>query len=79
MSMFRRLAIGTAAAIGPMLFLSCALRPECGFNFIPFAIHQALFRDTLDESTFIHAFDVIIALLLFVLIRRLIMASLRHQ
>lgn len=77
--MFRRIALEMVAAIGPILFLICALRPGCGFNFIPFALHQALFRDTLDESVFIYFFDVIIAILLFVMIRRLIMASVRTQ
>ncbi len=77
--MFRRVALETIAAIGPILFLTCTLRPGCGFNFIPFALHQALFRDTLDESTFIHVFDVVIAILLFVLIRHLIKASLRTK
>jgi hypothetical protein len=73
--MLRRFAVEAFAAIGPVVFLACALRPGCGFNFIPFALHQALVRDVMDETLFIHIFDILVAVLLFLLIRRLITAA----
>ncbi len=73
--MLRSVLTWLGSAIVPVLFLSCALRPGCVFNFVPFAIHQAFFRDALDEYIFIVAFDIAVALLLFFLsqsaIRRL--------
>jgi len=77
--MFRRIILGVVAAIGPVLFLSCALRPGCGFNFIPFALHQALFRDSIDERMFIYIFNFIVAILLFLLIRRLIAVAVSRR
>lgn len=70
--MLKRIAIELSAAIIPLLFLNCALRLGCGFNFIPFALHQALVQDVMDENTFIRLFDVIIAVALFLFIRWMI-------
>jgi len=70
--MLRHFAVGTAAAIGPVLFLACALRPGCGFNFIPFAIHQAMLRDAVDEHLFIVGFDMCVALFLFIAMHALL-------
>lgn len=57
------------AALGPALFLFTCLKPGCGFNFIPFAIHESLLGDVLDESAFIILFDTVIAVLLTITIR----------
>lgn len=79
MNMNRRIIVEGLAAIGPVLFLTCALRPGCGFNFIPFALHQALFRDSIDARIFIYIFDFIVAILLFLLIRWLIAVAMSRR
>lgn len=53
------------------LFLWFVLNPPSVFNMLPFAIHEAINPGGASESTFIIVFDVIIALLLFVLSYRI--------
>lgn len=58
------------------VFLYSVLTPPSMFNFLPFAIHEALFlkvtengvSSSIEESTFILVFDTIAALLLFWLV-----------
>ncbi len=63
--MARKVLIWCGSAILPILFLNCALRPGCAFNFIPFGIHEALLRGTIDEGIFIITFDIAFAVVLF--------------
>jgi hypothetical protein len=77
--MLRRIVVETAAAIGPLLFLTCALRPGCGFNFIPFAIHQSMLGDSVDEYVFIVGFNVGVALFLFIAMRAVLRKSFMRQ
>lgn len=60
-----------------IFFLLSVLTPPSYFNALPFAIHQAFFKEvtsdgevfnTIEESTFIKVFDIIIALLIFWLV-----------
>lgn len=64
--MKRKLIVWLASAFLPVLFLVLALRPGFGFDFIPFAIHEAFFRDAMDEWAFIVSFDLALALTLFI-------------
>ena len=62
--------IGLAVASG---FLYSALTPPGMFNFLPFAIHEALFlkvtengvTSSIEEGTFIKIFDTVFAILIF--------------
>ncbi len=60
-----------------IFFLLSVLSPPGYFNFLPFAMHQAFFKEvsaegevfnTIEESTFIAVFDTITALLIFWLV-----------
>ena len=42
-------------------FLAFVLTPPSFFNFLPLAIHQAMFRDVFAEKTFIVVFDIMVA------------------
>lgn len=57
-------------------FLYLVLNPPSAFNFIPYLIHEAFFRDVTAESTFIVIFDIIFAIILVwpinMIIRRII-------
>jgi hypothetical protein len=54
-------------------FLYWSLTPGCPINFIPFAIHQSLFKtvtngqvvNTINEGTFIRSFDILLGILIF--------------
>ena len=58
------------------VFLYSVLTPPSIFNFLPFAIHEALFlqvtengvSSSIEEGTFIKIFDTVVAILLFWLI-----------
>lgn len=77
--MRRRIVVETVAAIGAVLFLTCALRPGCGFNFIPFAIHRSMLGDAVDEYVFIVAFNMGVALFLFIAMRAVLRKSFVRQ
>lgn len=76
--MVKSVVIWILALIGPVLFLFTCLKPGCGVNFIPFAIHESLLRDMLDESTFIILFDIVFAVLLTVVVKSLIVRILTN-
>lgn len=76
--MIKTVVIWLLAAAGPIAFLFTCLKLGCGFNFIPFAIHESILGEVLDESTFIILFDTIVAVLLTITIRNLIVRSLSH-
>lgn len=45
------------------VFYALVLRPPSIINFIPFAIHQQLFRKIISEHVFILLFDILLVLL----------------
>ncbi len=46
------------------VFLLIVLTPPCAFNFLPFALHEAFFREVMKESHFIIAFDILVSIVL---------------
>jgi hypothetical protein len=70
--MSKILPIGIALIVS-ILFLSLVLAPAgCGFNLLPYEIHEGISRGGAGESTFIKIFDTVFALALFWLIYRLL-------
>lgn len=55
------LLLAVLISIGLLVF---ALTTPSAFNFLPFAIHQAIFRDVIMEKSFIVIFDILTALFL---------------
>lgn len=74
----KRWGIAVLAAVLPVLFLIRSLRPGFGPNFIPFSLHQSLFRDALEEGLFIQCFNIFVAVILFILIHRLLARWMRR-
>jgi hypothetical protein len=68
------------ALVATAAFLYWALVPPSYFNFLPFAIHENFFSrvttngeivSTIDETTFIRAFDIVFGILIFWIIFRI--------
>jgi hypothetical protein len=55
------------ALICSALFLIMVLAPGgCGFNFLPYEIHESISRGGENESIFITIFDILFSVLIFV-------------
>lgn len=60
-----------------LVFFWIVITPPSYFNFLPYGIHEALFRGSGFEKEFIIAFDFVVALLIFFLVRYLFRKSVR--
>jgi hypothetical protein len=57
------------ALVCSALFLILVLDPAgCGFNLIPFQIHESISRGGKNESLFIRVFDVLFSIAIFLII-----------
>jgi hypothetical protein len=63
--MKRNIIAALLSGIITAMFLYAVLIPPSAFNFIPFALHQAFFQNSVEEASFIRVFDVIIGIILF--------------